>query len=456
MNILILGAGELGKQLAWTLCDNRKNKVTVVDHSAARLERLRERLDVMTVSGEAASVGVLKAAGVDKAELLLAVTGSDASNVLACRIGRHFGVGRTVCRVSKDHFFSEADGFSPKEMSIDHLIHPLNDCVDQITRVIGHYCTIERFTLPNANCEICAFHVRPRSAIANIRLSEFPEKDLLRRVRFSLVMRNRRLLMPNGEFVFKSGDEVYAAGTARDIETLLDYVDIKIKHNSTIIVAGASPAARELVRRLKAEGQHVRVVESDGELAREMMDEVGDGVMFIQGNANEADVLEDAGIDKCQTFIGALADDESNILGCVLAKNMGASKVIAVTNKAEYVDIVPAMNAIDCGFSPRLVAVNSVLNLLSSETVRVHALLQRVQAYVYEFEVEDRAPVCGKKIVDAFPPSTIISLIFRGGEALPATGDMVLEAGDTAVVIARPKEAGRIESLLRRKRILPI
>lgn len=456
MNIVILGAGELGRQLAWTLCENRKNKVVVVDLSADRLERLRERLDVMTVQGEGASVSVLRQAGIDKAELLLAVTGFDATNVLACKLSQHFGVQRTICRVSTDIFFSTEAGFPPAAMGIDHLIHPLDDCVSQIMGVVHHQCAIERIPLAAARVEICAFRVRSGSVLVGVRLRDFPERDLLSRIRFSLVIRNRRFSPPTGEFVFRAGDEVYAAGAREDIERLLDYVDMREKSSKVVIVAGASNISRPLVESLVRDGKSVRVVEPDADRARVLMDDIGQGVMFIQGDATEGDVLEDAGVQGCHSFIGALRDDEDNILSCVLAKNLGACKVIAVTNKAEYVDIVPAMNAIDCGFSPRLVAANSVLNLLSSDTVRVHALLQRVHAYVYEFEIQAGAPVCGKRIADTLPSSAIISIVFRDEIALPATGNMVLEAGDMAVVIARPKEVGRIESLLRRKRILPL
>lgn len=456
MNIVILGAGELGRQLAWTLCDNRKNKVVVVDQSADRLERLRQRHDVMTVHGEGASVPVLRQAGIDKAALLLAVTGSDSTNVLACRISRHFGVEKTICRVSSDHFFSAADGFSPAEMGIDHLIHPQEDCVSQVMGVVRHRCAIERFKLCGMDAEICAFRVRSTSALCGVQLRSFPDPDMLSRVRFSLVVRNRRHTNPTGDFVFQAWDEVYAAGPSADIEALLDLADVKRRASSLVIVSGATQVGRSLVARLLKDGHTVRVVEADADAARRMMDAVGEGVMFLQGDPTEGDVLEDAGVANCRAFIGALGDDEDNILGCVLAKNLGAQKVIAITSKAEYVDIVPAMNAIDCGFSPRLVAVNSVLSLLSSDTVRVHALLQRVHAYVYEFEIDSGAPVCGQRIATALPPSAIISLLFRNGQTIPATGDAVLEAGDTAIVIARPKEVGAIEALLRRKRILSL
>ncbi len=455
MNIIILGAGELGRQLAWTLCD-KNNRVVVVDCAADRLERLRERLDVMTVHGEGASVSVLKQAGVDKAELLLAVTGNGATNVLACQIARHFGVDKTVCRVAADHFFSAEDDFPASCLGIDHLIFPEQECIDRIMGVIDHQSMVERLTLPHGGAEVFAFRIRSLSPLNGLRLMDFPDRELLARLRFALILRNQRLIVPSGQVTFMHNDEVYAAGPTAALEQLIELAAPEQRPCSLVIVAGATGIGRKLIDALLETGKTVRLVEGDLNQARRAMDEIDNRVMVIQGDPTESDVLEDAGIGQCHAFVSTLRDDEDNILSCVLAKQLGARKTISITNKAEYVDIVPAMNAIDCGFSPRLVAVNSVLSLLSNKTARVHAILQRTHAYVYEFEVQAGAPVCNKRIVDstAAAKGAILALVVRGETSLPATGDVVLEPGDLVVIIARPQDVPRLEPLFRKKSFL--
>jgi trk system potassium uptake protein TrkA len=168
--------------------------------------------------------------------------------------------------------------------------------------------------------------------------------------------------------------------------------------------------------------------------------------MVIEGDFTQAEVLEDAGVADCGAFISASRDDEDNILSCVLAKKLGAGKVINVSNKGEYMDIVPSMSAIDCGFSPRVGAVTAVLSLLGSDAVRVHAILHRAHAYVYGFEVQKNARVCNRRIADCGLSATVIfSLVFRGGATLPATGDVVLRENDVVSVLTVPQDVPRLE-----------
>ncbi len=452
MNIVILGAGELGRQLAWTLCD-KQNKVVVVDAAGSHLERLRERIDVMTIQGDCANVEVLRSAGIAKASLLIAVTGNDASNILACQLAKHYQVERTICRLSSAHFFSEEDGYPPATAGIDDIILPEEECVSRILAVLEHQSLVEKLSFSHAAAKMCAFRITAYSPLVNTRLRDFADKELLKKVRFCLLIREQKLIVPGGDTVFYSGDEVYVSGENKETNILLDMADPSQRPFSLIVVAGATRVGHKVITGLLETGKTVRVIEKDIDTARKLMDQLGKRVMVIHGDATEKDVLEDAGLDNCDAYISTLGDDEDNILSCVLAKKCGARKVICVTNKAEYMDIVPAMSAIDCGFSPRLVAVNAVLNLLSSDTARVHALLHRTHAYVYEFEVQRGASVCGRTIAECIPPGKgVLALVLRGEDLLPATGGTVLQAADKIAMIMQPQDVPRIEKLFGNRR----
>jgi len=454
MNIIILGAGELGKQLAWTFCD-KKNKVVVVDTDAGKLDRLRERLDVMTVHGDCADYGVLKQAGVTSAGLLLAVTGTDASNVLGCHVARHFGVAKTVCRLSSSHFFSEEDGFPPSALGIDHTIFPEEECVSRILNVLQHRDVVERITFLKGGTEMCGFRVNQGTPLDGVRLRDFADKELLSRIRFSALIRSQRLFAPSGDTAIQAGDEVYVAGKSESVNRLLDSATDESKRISFVVLAGATNVAEKLVKALVARGFKLRLIERNETAAARMIDRLDEHIMVIKGSITDAEVLEDAGVGDCDAFISASRDDEDNILSCVLAKKLGAGKVINISSKGEYMDIVPSMTAIDCGFSPRLGAVNAVLSLFGNDVVRVHAILHRAHAYVYEFEVQKNAPVCDRRIADCgLPANTIFSIVFRGNETFPATGDVVLQEADIVSVVTAPREVRRLERLFRKKGII--
>lgn len=454
MDIIILGAGEVGKQLAWTLCD-KKNNVVVVDISEENLALLRERLDVLAIQGNCADIDLLKKAGIQSAALLLAVTGSDASNVLACQVARHFGVGRTVCRLSSQHFFSEEDGFPPSALGIDHAIFPEDECVSRIMNVLRHRDVVERITFRDGQTEMSGMRIQKGAPLDGLRLRDFPDRDILSQIRFSAIIRNQHLLSPSGNTVFLAGDEVYVAGTTENVNRLLGVATSENRKITVVVLAGASAIARKLIPHLSSRGYKIRLIERDQRAAEQMIDSIDEAVMVIEGDFTRAEVLEDAGVADCDAFISASRDDEDNILSCVLAKKLGAGKVINVSNKGEYMDIVPSMSAIDCGFSPRVGAVNAVLSLLGNDTVRVHAILHRAQAYVYEFEVQKNAKVCNQRIADCGVPATaIFSLVFRDEETIPATGDVVLREMDVVSVLTVPQEVPKLERLFRRRGIL--
>ena len=234
----------------------------------------------------------------------------------------------------------------------------------------------------------------------------------------------------------------------------MDYNDPSPRPSQLVIVVGATTLARNLINRLIAGGYTVRVIEENADLCTQMLDELGEKVLVINGSPTDVEVLEEAEVANCGAFISVLRNDEQNIVGGILAKRVGAGKVIAVTNKAEYMDIVPAMKPIDCGFSPRLVAVNSVLNLLGSQTARVHAILHRTEAYVYEFDVQRNAQVSGKRVGDcARQSAAVFSLVMREDQAFAATAEVVLQEGDRVAVVSTQKNEERLAKMFARKKI---
>jgi len=450
MNIVILGADEVGKQLAWTL-STKRNSVVVVDTRADLLTRLQDRFDVMTVQGDCADFSVLKRADIHKAELLIAASGSDSSNVLACQIARHSGVGKTICRLSSKGFFSAEDGFPADLLGIDHAILPEDECIGRILRVLQHQSLVERVDFNVRDAQMSCVRVSAKSALVGVKLTDFPDRELVSSIRFSAIIRDQHLLVPRGDTVLTPGDEVYVAGTNASVEAVFDLADGDSRRPSLVLVAGATRIARGLVPRLVAEGYKVRVIEENQSASEHFLDELREGVMVIHGSPTDGHVLEEAGVAECGAFISVQRDDEKSILGCILAKEHGARKVVTVTNKAEYMDIVPALKPIDCGFSPRLVAVNAVLNLLGSETSRVHAMLHRTHAYVYEFRVAAGSRLCGQRIAarTAGLPATF-ALVLRGDRAMPATGDVVLEEDDMVVAILTPEHEQQLAEVFRK------
>lgn len=456
MNIVILGAGEVGKQLAYTLC-SKENNVVVVDSSVSLLNRLKDKLDVMSVCGDCTNFDILASADLKNADSVIATTGNDTANILACQIAKHFKVEKTICRLSSYDYFSDKDGYTPASIGLDHLIFPEEECVNRVLGVLESNISIEKIGFKHPKAQITAIRIPRASPLAGVRIYDFPDPLLLSKIRFSAIIRDQKLIIPHGDTIFAVGDEVYVAGEKDSIDSFISMVDPNSTPIKNIIIAGATKIGIKLAENLIKLGYQVRLIEESEEKGENLLDELGGNIMVIHGTPTDGDVLDEAGVSVCNAFISTSRDDEDNILTCILAKKKGAQKVITITNKAEYVDIVPGITGIDCGFSPRLVAVNSVLNIIGTETARVHAILQRTPAYVYELNVTPSSPICGKKI--SYYEKTlpvILSLIFRNGELLPATGDLKLKAHDQVAAVATPQNIKRLEQHFKKKKMFDL
>ena len=453
MRITIIGAGILGKDLASTLC-NDHHDVVIIDKQAERLDILREHLDVMTCHGNGASAQILKQVEINQTDLFIAVTGDEASNILACQLARQFGVTNSICRLSSEELFSYEDNITPETLGLENIVVPELECVNKIIDAVKNHSILEKIRFSNPNAFLTAFEVKKSSPMNKLKLSEFPNKDIVNSIRFSAVVRNGLRITPRGNTVIKKGDEVYVAGHRDKVQKFIDWATNTQVKPSKIIIAGATLIGQQLAKKLSQSGYRVRVIDIDRYRGEELLDKLDTNLMVICGDTTEKEVLEEAGIESCDIFISALKDDEDNILSCILAKKMGAKKVITITNKSEYIDIVPSIKMIDCGFSASLVASNTVLRSLnnSKHNVSIEAAIHRIQSYIYEYEVVEKSPCNSVKIGDIkCPNDTTFALVFRGNDVLSATGELTFQTGDIVAVISTKEMESELKSLFIKK-----
>ncbi|OVE77108.1 Trk system potassium transport protein TrkA [bacterium F16] len=454
MKTIILGAGELGKNLAAILAEDHHD-VVVVDINQALLQRLQDRADVMVIHGNCASVKVLKDAGIDTADILVAATCDEAANILACKTASHYNVRRTFCRLHSSDFFDNEDGLTPKSFGITDVIVPEDDCVERIINVLKNSMVVERITFSLPEAVLLAVRISESGTIAGIGVRDIPHTDLLRKIRFAGLVRSGTLLVPDGDTVFRVGDEVYLSGMNEDVERALKIFEPKASPIKSVIIGDATRLGGKLAARLEAMGKHVKVIANDRQLGKSLLEKEGLKALVLHGDPTENDILREAGVDTCDAYVSTMKDDEDNILSSILAKKMGAGKVVAITNKAEYIDVVPDMRMIDCGFNSGLVAVNTVLRAIGGGRITegIEAALHRCHAYVYEFIVEDGAPVANMQIqAISNPHRAIFAMVFRQGKVLNAAGDLELQVGDIVAIMATPEKAEKISALFHSKK----
>ena len=451
MKIIILGAGTMGTFLVSTFCRDNHD-VVVIDKSSSTIQHMKDKLDVMGLIGNGANVSILKDAGIENARMFIAASNDDMVNIHACSIAKHFGVKKTICRLSNKTYFDSDNNFTPSSHGIDLIVVPQDDCVENIMNIVSRFEVIEKITFNVPNATITAIKVSIDSRLNGVKLLEFPKPELLHSIRFASIVRKGQLLAPSGETTIIIDDELYIAGRDEDVECLLNWASPKVKKASHVVVAGGTTIGSDLAFQLSQEGYDVRLIDPDLSNCEKILNELNTKLLVINGDSNDRDVLLEAGTDDCDIFISTQDNDENNILSCILSKRLGAKKVITLIGKEEYIDIVPAMTMIDCGVSRRLVATNSRLRSISINTVHTDAVIHRANAYVSEFEVTEKSTAAHKKIIDCdFPPAIVLSLVFRNGKIVTPSGNLVLLPGDMVVIIGSASAIKERELLFKPK-----
>lgn len=437
MKIIIIGAGELGRLLAKTLSPGKHN-VVVVDSCAGELERLGDRLDVMRVEGSCASVSALKKAGIESADALLAVSGDEASNILSCQIAARFGIKQTICRLYRSDSISEKDGIGAAGFGIWRTFSPPEASVGKILDVLNNRIVLERIQFSRAGACMAVVRVSDSSPLVGIRLRDISCGSILDNIRLAAVLHGRQFLVPRGETILGAGDKIYIAGLCSDVQKFIDWIAPEEAVHGRVVIAGGGETGLLLAREAFEQGYDVRLMERSRTRAEAILDELPSGVMLLQGDPTDEELLEEAGVQNAEVFVSVEEDDEDNILSCIIAKRIGARKVIALTHKPEYIRIVPEMGMIDCGFSATLISANTVLRLLEGGLIRLDATLHSFHASLEEFKVSKKSPLAGKALQDCanlLPASVVFALFFRGDDVITPSGKTVLQPGDVVVSI---------------------
>ncbi|MGN0866966.1 MAG: Trk system potassium transporter TrkA [Oligosphaeraceae bacterium] len=446
MNIIIIGAGELGQLVAAKLC-SLNHDVVVVDTNPENLEAASESLDTGLLVGAATDVEVLKRAGAKDADLLLALSGDEPSNVLACAIAKRLGTKKAICRVFSRHVFSEADGITPASFHIDHVFSSIDESVEMIYGILQNRILQQRITFQNPDALVDVVNIPLNCALAGVPIRSLSEEETLKKVRLAAIIRKRELIVPHGDTVLMPGDKLYVAGREENVTAFVEWLshDRSVPLES-IVVAGLSPIAQRLLLRLQSQGLKIRIIEQDGEKAEKMLSQLHQGnPMVFQGEITNPDILSEADVDSCDVFAALSSRDENNILACLLASRLGAKKVIALTSTAEYMDILPSLEQAGCWFNTTQIAANGALRLLSNQTIRVDPELRALNARIVELILTEKSSYVGKRIMDCgLPQGFLIALTLRGDQVITPTGDTVNQAGDQWIVFTGSAELQQV------------
>ncbi len=435
MKIIILGAGQVGTSVADNLA-SEANDITVVDQNAELLRDLRDRLDLDTVQGQASHPDILRRAGAEDADMIIAVTNSDETNMVACQVAYTlFHTPTKIARVRAAEYHLHPGLFSQQALPIDVLISPEQLVTDHIMRVIQHPGALQVLDFAGGHLRLVAVTAHHGGPLVGHELRALYEHAPHIEARVAAIYRQGQAILPEGSTVIEADDEVFFVAAAKNTLAVMSELRRLDKPFKRLMFAGGGHIGTRLAKALESD-YRVRVIERDPDRAKQAAEELEKSIV-LQGDAADEDLLLEENIENTDVFCAVTNDDEANILSAMLAKRLGARKVMALINRAAYVDLVES-GSIDIAISPQQATIGSLLtHVRRGDVVMVHSLRRGAAEAIEAVAHGDRSSskVVGRAVEDiALPKGTSIGAIVRGEEVLIAHHDTLIQSEDHVIL----------------------
>ena len=441
MKIIILGAGQVGTALSEHLATEH-NDITIIDMDDDRLRALQERLDILTITGNAAYPTTLKRAGAEEADLLIAVTSSDEINLVACQVAASlFQIPTKIARIRSLHYLAHEELFGPSGFPIDVLISPEQVVSNYIRRLIEYPDAIQVLDFAEQALQLVALKVRaPYGPMVGCDLkslrSVLGEDDC----EIAAIFRNGISIGLNKETVIEPNDEIFFLSAKSDVRKVMSAFIQLSPPNERIIIAGGGNIGTRLAAALEKELK-IKVIEKNPERIEALALHLTQGVV-LQGDASDKDLLLSENIENTDIFCAVTNQDEANIMSALLAKRLGAKKAMALIVRPSYLDLVEG-GEFDIVISPQQVTIGSLLtHVRRGHIVNVHSL-RRGTAEAIEMIVDgniNTSKVIGRAIKDIeLPPGASIVAIVRPHQVFMGYQNSVIESGDRVIVFLLDK-----------------
>ena len=436
MKIIILGAGQVGGTVAANLT-SEDNDITIVDSDPSILQALQDRLDLRTIVGSATYPEVLERAGADDADMVIAVTNSDEANMVACQIAATlFNTPTKIARVRSVAYLSHPQIFAPDALPIDVLISPEQLVTQYVRRLIEHPGALQVMDFADGRVRLVAVRAYYGGPLVGQELRTLREHVPGVQTRVAAIYRRGSAIIPEGDTVIEAGDEVFFVAARKNIRAVMSELRRLEKPVKRIMLAGGGNIGTRLAQSLETRYQ-VKIIEQNATRCRDIADDLKKTIV-LRGDAADEDLLLEENIENTDVFCALTNDDEANILSAMLAKRRGARTVMALINRAAYVDLIQSSDDIDVAISPQQATIGSLLaHIRRGDVAAVHSL-RRGAAEAIEAVAHGDAgssDVVGKRIEEIrLPRGTTIGAIVRGEEVVMAHHDTVIEPEDHVIL----------------------
>ena len=452
MKIVIAGAGEVGSHLAKML-SNESNEITVIDMDGERLQNLRASADVITVEGNPSAIHVLREAGVNSADLFIAVNPSESQdvNIVSAMLAKKLGSKKATARINNEEYLTYENKYLFTEMGIDLMFYPEKIAAGEILDLLKRTSSSDSLEFARGKLHMSVFKLEEDSPLIGMSMVEFSQLASEEGFKFRVVAISRKneTLIPKFDTKFKYHDLVFIISKREGMEMLLRYVgkhDIEVNN---VMILGGSPIGEMLAKQLSKQIDNIKLIEKNKEKCLDMSERLPDNVVVVNGDGRNSDMLLEESIREYDAFVAVTNSTETNILACVAAKGFGVQRTIAEVENLEYIKLAESMG-VDAVINKKLITASRIFKFTLSSKVRFIKYMSGTNAEVLEYIVapDTKITKCALKDMN-FPQNAIIGGVIRGNESYIAVGDTKIEAYDRVAVFALPEAVKDVDKFFK-------
>lgn len=452
MNIIIVGCGKVGCTLVEALSIENHN-IVVIDSRPEKVSALTDTVDVMGIVGNGVSHTTLKQAGIETADLLIAVTGSDEENLLCCVIAKKSGHCQTIARI-RNPIYNEEKDFLQKEFGLSMIINPELTAANEISKVFQFPSAIRVDTFAKGRVELLHFKIGNNSPLCGLKLSKFHATLHCNDILVCTIARNsEEVIIPNGDFEFQENDVVAIASERRNAIDFFRKIGIVKNRVGNAILAGGGKVSYYLAKSLLASGIRVTIIEVDRERC-DILSELLPHATVICGDATDQNLLLQEGLEHAQGFAALTGLDEENILLSLYANDISNAKTVTKINRINFHSVINELN-LGSIIYPRIITSDYILkyarSTYNSKDSNVETLykLANGKAEALEFIIKADSAVAGIPLADLhFRKNTLICCIYRNGKVIIPSGQDIMMAGDSVLVVLSGYRISDIKEIL--------
>ena len=447
MKIIIVGAGEVGFHIASHLALENKD-VVVIDSDPEAIRHVSDNLDVQTVHGSGSSPVILEEAGIKEAEIVLAVTNSDETNLVACLVSDIISpTTKKLARLRNADFDDFHATFNKHAPYIDTLINPEIEVVKTIDRLMHLPGAVDIGEFADGRVKFVGIHLEKGTPVANFKLSKISSGTGINIPLIAAIIRNDELIIPTGDDKLRAGDTVYFISEDKKLPEALATFGKHTEPVKRILIVGGGRIGLRLARHLEKQPVYIKIIEKDQDRCFLLADRLNKTVV-LHGDGSDQELLREENIQDTDIIITLTNDEEINILISLLAKKMGINKTITKISKFSYFPLM-SMIGLEQVVNPRLSAINSILQHIRKGKVLSAISIKGDEAEVLEAVAMETSDIVDKPLKDiSFPKGALITGIIHENDIIIPSGSSLIEPGDRVIIFARKEAIPRIEEIL--------